>query len=70
MTTLEKIGFSLLAIVFALYVIVLLVGMVAAFPYGLIGLIAFIGVGLLFVQVVRDRLNNEEDDYYSKNVHQ
>ena len=28
------------------------------------------GFGLLFVQVVLDRLGNKEDDYYSKNVDQ
>ena len=43
-------------------------GMIAAFPWGLIGLVALLGVGLLFAKVLQDRLANKEDDYYSKNV--
>jgi Tfp pilus assembly protein PilW len=42
--------------------------MVAAFPFGIIGLIVLTGVGVLFIKVLKDRLNNKEDDYYSKNV--
>ena len=34
--------------------------------YGLIGVVA-VGV---FIKVLVDRLNNKEDDYYSKNVKQ
>jgi hypothetical protein len=43
-------------------------GMISAFPYGLIGFVAIVGVGCLLVKVVADRLSNKEDDYYSKNV--
>ncbi|QTA89881.1 hypothetical protein [Desulfonema magnum] len=64
----EKIGYILLLIVAGIYLIGMLVGMIAAFPFGLIGLLAIIGVGLLFAKVVKDRLENKEDDYYSKNV--
>jgi len=66
----EYIGYILLAIVAACWLIAMLVGMVAAFPFGLIGLAALAGVGFLFAKVVRDRLANKEDDYYSKNIKQ
>ncbi len=64
----EKIGYILLSIVALLWLTVILVGLVAAFPVGIIGLVLLAGFGFLFAQVVKDRLVNEEDDYYAKNV--
>lgn len=64
----EYLGYILLAIVAVVWFIVVLIGIVAAFPYGLIGFVALGGIGLLFAKVVKDRLESEEDDYYSKNV--
>ena len=64
----EKIGYILLAIVAGCWVIAMIAGMIVAFPVGIIGFIAIIGIGLLFVKVVRERLANKEDDYYSKNI--
>lgn len=64
----EKIGYILLLIVAVCWLIAMLVGMIAAFPFGIIGLVAIIGIGLLFAKVVKDRLSSKEDDHYSKNV--
>lgn len=66
----EYIGYIFLAIVAMIWLIVLLVGLVAAFPYGLIGFVALLGFGFLFAKVVKDRLENREDDHYSDNVEQ
>jgi hypothetical protein len=66
----EYIGYVFLAIVALIWIIALFIGMIAAFPYGLIGLIAIIGVGFLFAKVIKDRLENKEDDHYSDNVEQ
>ena len=66
----EKLGYVLLAIVGAVYVLFMIGGMIVAFPWGIIGLVLILGIGLLFIQVVKDRLSNKEDDYYSKNVEQ
>jgi hypothetical protein len=68
MDTLEKIGYSCLAIVAGLYFIGMVLGMVAIFPYGIIGLIVVFGIGILLIKVLKERLNNKEDDYYSKKV--
>ena len=65
---LETTGYVLLGIVAALWLLGMIVGMVAAFPFGLIGLVAFLGVGLLFIKVLKERLRNKEDDHYSRNV--
>jgi hypothetical protein len=46
----------------------ILVGLIEAFPDGLIGLLILVAFGLLFIRVVLDRLKNKEDDFYSKNV--
>lgn len=44
--------------------------MFTVMPYGLIGFVGLTGAGLLIAKVVRDRMNNAEDDYYSKNIHE
>jgi hypothetical protein len=67
---LEKAGWAMLASVGLIYLVILVVVSILAFPVGLIGVLALGGCGLIFVHVLRERLNNEEDDYYSKNVHQ
>lgn len=68
MDSYEKIGYTLLGIVAALYILAMIVGMVAVFPYGLVGLIAITAIGVLFIKVLKERLQNKEDDYYSKKV--
>ena len=64
----KTMGFGLLALAALMYGVVLIAMLIVALPIGIIGLTALAGVALLFVAVVRDRLNNEEDDYYSRNV--
>jgi len=66
----EYIGYVLLVIVALVWIVALFIGLIAAFPYGIIGLIAIIGIGFLFAKVVKDRLENKEDDHYSDNVEQ
>ncbi len=66
----KAIGYTLLGIVAAIWLIAMVVGMVAAFPYGLIGLLGFAGIGCLVIHVLAERFKNKEDDYYDKNVKQ
>ena len=66
----EKVGYLLLGIVFIIYCIFVLVGLIVAFPWGIIGMIALLGFGILFIKVLSDRLDSKEDDYYEKNVKQ
>ena len=68
MDSFEKIGYLCLGLVAVCYVIAMFIGMVAAFPFGLIGLIAIVGVGALLIKVIKERLNNAEDDHYSESV--
>jgi hypothetical protein len=64
----ENIGYILLGIVAVCWLIAMVVGMIATFPVGLIGLVAIVGIGFLFAKVLKDRLANREDDHYSKTV--
>jgi len=68
MDTFEKIGYACLAVVAACYLLAIFAGVIAAFPYGLLVLLALLGLGALLIKVVKERLANKEDDYYSKNV--
>jgi hypothetical protein len=66
----EKWGYTLLAIIAALYIFALFVGMIATFPFGLAGLLLIAGVGILMVKVLKERMKNKEDDYYSREIDQ
>ncbi len=69
-TASRKIAYTLLGFVSLLYLVVMVAGLIAAFPWGIVGLIAIVGIGLLLIKVIRERIRNREDDYYSKNVDQ
>jgi hypothetical protein len=64
----EKVGYLCLGLVALCYLIAIFIGMVAAFPLGLVGLVAIVGVGALFIKVFKERRMNAEDDHYSKTV--
>ena len=64
----ENIGYVLLGIVAVCWLIAMVVGMIAAFPVGIVGLVAIAGIGFLFAKVLKDRLASKEDDHYSKTV--
>ena len=64
----ERIGYGALAVVAICYGLAMLVGMIALFPFGLLGLLVVVGLGVLGVKVIKERLANKEDDYYAKNV--
>jgi hypothetical protein len=66
----ENLGYFFLVIVAIVWVGLLFAGIIMAMPYGIIGLFAIIGIGLLLSKVISDRLKNKEDDHYSNNVDQ
>lgn len=66
----EKEAYILLGIVMVAWLAAMVIGLVVAFPYGLLGLLVLLAIGLLLVKVFRERLQNREDDYYSKHVDQ
>jgi hypothetical protein len=64
----EKIGCAILVLFGVCWLVVMIAGTVAAFPFGLIMLLALVAAGLLFAKVARERRANKEDDCHSKNV--
>ncbi len=66
----EKWGYSLLAFIAIIYLVMMFMSIVVVFPLGLLGLFVIVGVGLLMIKVIKERLANKEDDYYSKGVDQ
>ena len=64
----EKIGYLCLGLVALCYLAVMFYGIIAAFPVGLIGLVALLGIGVLLIKVLKERRANAEDDHYSKTV--
>ena len=67
---LEKLGYAILVIVAVAWLVIVAVGLISAFPVGMTGLLVIVGLGLLFIKVLRERLKNKEDEYYSENVKQ
>lgn len=64
----EKTGYVIVGVLALLWLGAMLWGMIAAMPFGLIGLAAIVAGGLFFTKAIKDRLASKEDDYYSKNV--
>jgi hypothetical protein len=64
----ERIAYGILLVLAGLWLIVLLAGLVAAFPIGLLGFLGLLAIGLLFAKVIRERLASKDDDYYAKHV--
>lgn len=64
----EKTAYIILLIVTAVWFIAMIVGLIAAFPVGLIGLLAIVGLGLLFIKVLKERLASSKEDRYSREV--
>ena len=65
---LETIALALVIIFAALWLITFVTGLLTAIPYGVIGLIPIAILLALLVEVIRQRLNNKEDDYYDKHI--
>lgn len=64
----EKIAYVILIIAAICWLIAMVAGMIAAFPFGIIGLVIIVGLGLLFAKALKERLTSRKDDRYSKDV--
>lgn len=50
------------------YIAVIVMGMIAFFPFGLIGLVILFFIGALLYVVVNQKLRDDENRHYEKNV--
>ncbi len=66
----EKTAYGLLLALAMIWLLAVVGGMIALFPFGLLGLVALVAFGLLFIKVLRERLKSREDDHYDRNVDQ
>jgi hypothetical protein len=65
---LDKLALICVIVPVAIWVFTLFMGALALFPYGLIILAGLLIVGYFFYRVIKERIENKEDDYYEKNV--
>ena len=64
----EKTGYIILIMVAIIWIIAWIVGMFENIWLGIIGLVTIVGLGLLFIKALTDRLASEKDDKYSRDV--
>jgi hypothetical protein len=64
----EKTGYIILIVVTIVWIIAWIVGMFENIWLGTIGLVTIIGLGLLFIKALTDRLASKKDDKYSRDV--
>ena len=64
----EKTAYIILIIVTIAWIIAWIVGMFENVWLGIIGLVTIIGLWLLFIKALTDRLASKKDDKYSKDV--
>lgn len=65
---LDQIALILVIVAAVAYLLMISFGLIVALPIAW-PLLILVAIGLfLVIRVIRDRLNNAEDDYYEKNV--
>ncbi len=64
----EKMGYIILIIVTIAWIVAWIVGMFENGWLGIIGLVTIIGLGLLFIKALTDRLASKKGDKYSRDV--
>jgi hypothetical protein len=64
----EKMAYIILIIVTIAWIIAWIVGMFENIWLGIIGLVTIIGLGLLFIKALTDRMVSKKDDKYSRDV--
>jgi len=65
----EKLGYFLITGFYVVLIVLTLQGIEEFYPEGLVLLLIYSGLFILFIKVLKERLGNKEDDYYSKEVH-
>jgi len=64
----ERTAYLILIIVTIAWIIAWIIGMFENVWLGIIGLATIVGLGLLFIKALTDRLASKKDDKYSKDV--
>lgn len=64
----EKIGYVILIIAALAWIIAWIIGIFQNTWLGIIGLATLVGLGLLFIKALSDRMKSSKDDHYSRDV--
>tara|TARA_B100000427_G_scaffold278852_1_gene248780 strand:- start:648 stop:851 length:204 start_codon:yes stop_codon:yes gene_type:complete len=64
----EKLGYILIGLFYLLGSYLTLKEIEQFYPEGLLVILIYSGLLVLFVKVLKERLNNQDDDYYSKEI--
>ena len=64
----EKLGYILIGLFYLLGSYLTLEEIDQFYPEGLLVILIYSGLLVLFVKVLKERLNNKDDDYYSKEI--
>lgn len=64
----EKLGYILIGLFYLLCSYLTLKEIEQFYPEGLLVILIYSGLLVLFVKVLKERLNNKDDDYYSKEI--
>ena len=65
----EKLGYFLITAFYVVLIVLTLQDIEKFYPEGLILILIYSGLFILFIKVLKERLGNKEDDYYSKEIH-
>ena len=68
LSCMEKLGYILLIGFYVLIINFIIADVEVFYPDGLLLLLVSSGLLILFIKVLKDRLNNKEDSYYSKEI--
>lgn len=66
----EKLGYILIGLFYLLGSYLTLKEIEQFYPEGLLVILIYSGLLVLFVKVLKERFNNKDDDYYSKEIDQ
>ncbi|MFQ5853979.1 MAG: hypothetical protein ACE5JU_25750 [Candidatus Binatia bacterium] len=64
----EKTAYAILFCLASLWLVAMIAGLIAAFPFGVLGLLGLLAIGLLFTKALKERIASKEDEHYSKTV--
>lgn len=64
----KTIGFILLGLALFCYLVALIIGLIAAMPFGIVDFFVLGGVLFLLIHVIGEKMGDKEDQYYKDNV--
>ncbi|ACK41754.1 MULTISPECIES: hypothetical protein [Dictyoglomus] len=64
----EKIAYIILSIIVIVWLLLIIVGSIMAFPVGMISLLLILAFGLLFIKVLKERIKSKREEEKYKDI--